>query len=139
MIGDETRDPLKLLGSELRKPINHDEHCDLRDSGRCDCTLADAMAALQTIEFLMNQLAAEEFEQAANEGFREEHNAARNERIAELEAVLEDFRDHGLRADTAPTTSLRMDTAQIHAFYADYLRRADERVRERARQALEPR
>lgn len=49
--------------------------------------------------------------------------------------LLRDFAKHGLRCDLNPTMQLT-DVQQVYAAMSSYLRRQDERVRERARAAL---
>lgn len=51
--------------------------------------------------------------------------------------ALEDFRDHGIRADTTPTMTGRSGTELVQWFY-DYLAGIDKTVRARATRALEP-
>lgn len=53
-------------------------------------------------------------------------------RIAELEAALRDFAEHGLRADLNPTIRLHHQAEDLLA----YLKRLDISVRERAQDAL---
>lgn len=55
---------------------------------------------------------------------------------ARLRLALQDFRDHGVRADLNPTMAPKGMWDAIERLYA-YLRRVDKSVRERATKALE--
>ena len=58
-------------------------------------------------------------------------------RVAEMEAVLQDFAEHGVRHDLTPTTTLRIgDTDAVHVFYRCYIGSIDQHVRNVARRAL---
>ena len=58
-----------------------------------------------------------------------------DKRITELEAVLIDFRDWGTRRDLNPTCIDKTEAEFIY-FLLDYLKCADDYVRERAGEAL---
>jgi len=56
--------------------------------------------------------------------------------VEALKAALEDFAAHGLRHDLHPTHSFNVELFQLEQWWLDYLKHADEMVRERARTAL---
>lgn len=69
----------------------------------------------------------------------EVENLKKDLRIKKLEEALQDFAYHGTRADLDPTRIVQIDKHEPEAdiFYRRYLKRIDDYVRERAKQALD--
>ncbi len=70
-------------------------------------------------------------ERAIRETIEEE-----KEKVKILREALEDFVSHGLRADLTPTQPMG-DWMKVTQFFLGYLKRIEESVTERAREALE--